>query len=139
MTDDDLLHHLRENTPLNRVRAVLSGIIGEGAQQSAQRGAPAPTKWRKWEFVAVDRLLDAAEQAGLIRRLPAEQPDWWPQPTDANWCQSLRDDCPEFADLPDELIRGMFADNREYKVTWDRLRDAYEQWRLMSNWMLGGT
>lgn len=65
-TDDDVMHHIRANSPLNQVRAVLSGVLGEAEQAEAQRRPPSPVERRKAEFRAVERILAKAVEVGIV-------------------------------------------------------------------------
>lgn len=67
MNEEDTIRHIREGSPLNEVRMVLSGIIGT-AEQRAIQDLDSPIELRRREFLAVERILEKAEQVGLITR-----------------------------------------------------------------------
>lgn len=67
MTKDEAMAHMRGNTPLDKVRACLSGIIGAAEQAGMQRNRPSPVEMRVAEFEAVQRLLRVAIEHGLVR------------------------------------------------------------------------
>lgn len=68
MTDEEALNHMKNRTPLDTVRACLSGIIGAAEQASAQRNPPTPIELRKAEFRAVEKLLRVAVEQELVRK-----------------------------------------------------------------------
>lgn len=73
MNDDEVMRHIRENTPLNQVRSVLSGVIGAAEQAGMQRRPQSPVEMRAAEFAGLQRILDAAVRHGLVR-LPTTRP-----------------------------------------------------------------
>lgn len=66
MTNEELLNHLKENTPENKLRAVFSGELGKHEQAAMQRHIPTSVEMRKMEFESVDRILKTAQDLGLI-------------------------------------------------------------------------
>ena len=69
MTQDEAMQHIRDQTPLNRVRAMFSSMLGTFEQLSAQRNPPTPVDIRIREFEGIQLLLDTAVDAGLVSRL----------------------------------------------------------------------
>lgn len=69
MTDEELMDHLKNDTALNKVRTVLSGVIGAADQAGQQRRPQTPVEVRKQEFAGVEKILDAAVEAGLVTRV----------------------------------------------------------------------
>ena len=69
MSPEEVMNHIREDTLLNQLRMVLSGIIGQMEQESMQRQRPSIQEIRALEFTSLERLLDKAEDLGLIKRL----------------------------------------------------------------------
>ena len=66
MTQDEAMQHIRDHTPLNRVRAMFSSMVGTFEQLSAQRNPPTPVDIRIREFEGIQLLLDTAVDAGLV-------------------------------------------------------------------------
>ena len=66
MTNDEIMQHIRERTPLDQVRAVLSGVIGSAEQAGMQRRAPGPIEMRGREFEGVQSILRKAVEVGLV-------------------------------------------------------------------------
>lgn len=69
MTDAECMDLLRGDSPKNKLRHVLSGIIGAAEQAGMQRRPPSPIELRRHEFEAVERLLCEAERLGLVTRV----------------------------------------------------------------------
>lgn len=66
-------------------------------------------------------------------------PWWWPQRTDAKWCQYIRDTYPDEIEDgcdSDEDIRYLWANGRNFIDTWDHLGDAAEQWEEAAAFIL---
>jgi hypothetical protein len=66
MNDKEVMTHIRHNTPLNKVRAVFSGAVGTAEQSARQRHSQCPIAMRKLEFEGVMRILNHAEQLGIV-------------------------------------------------------------------------
>lgn len=56
MTDKEVMDALRENTPLNRARAIFSGAWAAIEQACLQRVPPSPIEIRRMEFEAVRKI-----------------------------------------------------------------------------------
>lgn len=67
MTDDEVMTHLRDQTPFNHVRAVFHSETARLEQAFQQRKTPGPVETRKMEFAAVERILRIALEHGVIR------------------------------------------------------------------------
>ena len=59
-TQDEVMSHIRGRTRLDRIRSVLSGIIGAADQAAHQRHPQSPVEMRQKEFEGVFKLLRAA-------------------------------------------------------------------------------
>jgi len=69
LSPEDAMTHVINNTPLNKLRSVLSGIVGRMEQESLQRYRPSIQEIRAAEFNDLEHLLDRAEELGFIKRL----------------------------------------------------------------------
>lgn len=59
MTDEQVMTHLRSDTPLNRARAAFSSECGRIEQAGQQHEPPGPIEIRRMELEAVERILAA--------------------------------------------------------------------------------
>ena len=59
MTDDEVMHHIRNDTLFNKARAQFHYGCGRIDQASAQRRPAGPVEIRRMEFEAVLKILDA--------------------------------------------------------------------------------
>ncbi len=66
MDDKEVIRNIRENTPLEQARVVLSGTIGKFEQAGMQQGKPlTPVQQRKMEYQAVERLIAKIHELNL--------------------------------------------------------------------------
>lgn len=65
--------------------------------------------------------------------MATEKPWWWPELTDAIWCERIRGDYPEAASWDDESIRDEYADGLKYANLWDHTGDAAEQFEKLAD------
>lgn len=70
MTPELAMSHIKENSSLNKVRSVFSNHASGIEQSGMQRVKPTPQESRAMEFIAVVRILEKAEQVGLITMEP---------------------------------------------------------------------
>lgn len=87
MTDEEVLEHMRGDTPLDRARRAFSGACGRIDNARRQRCAPPPIEMRRMEFEAV------AEIAEAIREVPELAP-----PVTAEACAAFLDEAAAAAD-----------------------------------------
>lgn len=63
-----------------------------------------------------------------------KKPWWWPEHTDAAWCDRIRREYDEA--LSDDDIRDKYAGSRKYAVLWDHVGDAYDQFEKLADHFL---
>jgi hypothetical protein len=63
MTGEEAMRHIREDTALNKLRAIFSSECGRIEQAGMQRTPLGPVEMRAMEFDAVLRILKAAGAA----------------------------------------------------------------------------
>lgn len=64
----------------------------------------------------------------------SDNKEWWePTLTDDAWCERIRKDYPENADLTDSELRDYYADDQKYATTWDHVGDAYSQFEALAD------
>ena len=68
MTKEEAARHMREDTPLNQVMAVLSGVMGRVEQNGMQRRPSSPVEVRGMMLAGVERILAKAVEVGLVTR-----------------------------------------------------------------------
>lgn len=59
MTDEEVMHHLRADTRLNRIRKLFSGEAARIEQAGMQRTSLTGVEMRKMEFEAVIKIAEA--------------------------------------------------------------------------------
>lgn len=64
LTDREILDAMQADTPVNRVRKVFSGESARLEQAGMQRRPPSPIEYRRMEFEAAEKLLDAVSTSG---------------------------------------------------------------------------
>ncbi len=57
MTDEEVMKELRSGSHLNRVREILSGVIGQFEQDALQQPMILPIERRRREFEAVKKIV----------------------------------------------------------------------------------
>jgi hypothetical protein len=60
MTGEETMRHIREDTPLNKLRALFSSECGRIEQAGMQRTPLGPVEMRAMEFDAIARIMRAA-------------------------------------------------------------------------------
>ena len=60
-----------------------------------------------------------------------KKPWWWPERTDAAWCDRIRHEYDEA--MCDDDIREKYANGRKYAVLWDHVGDAYDQFERLAD------
>ena len=66
MTKEEAARHMREDTPLNQVMAVLWGEMGRVEQDGMQRRPSTPMEVRAMMLEGVERILAKAAEVGLV-------------------------------------------------------------------------
>jgi hypothetical protein len=62
------------------------------------------------------------------------KPWWFPEITDAAWCDRIRKDYPEdAAGMDDDDIREQYADGCKYADLWDHVGDARSQFEALAD------
>lgn len=67
MTNDEVMHNIRERTPLDQVRTVFSSRSAGIEQACSQRRPLGSIEMRGKEFEAVLAILDKAIEVGLVK------------------------------------------------------------------------
>lgn len=72
-SQDEIMHHLRNRTPLEQVRAVFSDACGRIEQAGMQRTPLGPVKMRGMELDAAEKIIAKAVEVGLARPSPQKE------------------------------------------------------------------
>jgi len=72
-SQDEIMHHLRNRTPLDQVRVVFSGACGRIEQAGMQRIPLSPVEMRGMELDAVEKIIARAVEVGLVCPSPQKE------------------------------------------------------------------
>lgn len=72
-SQDEIMRHLRERTPLDQVRAVFSSACGRIEQAGMQRTPLNPIDMRGMELDAVEKIIAKAVEVGLASPSPQKE------------------------------------------------------------------
>lgn len=60
LSDREIIDAMQADTPINRVRRIFSGESARLEQAGMQRRTPGPIEYRRMEFEAAEKLMEAA-------------------------------------------------------------------------------
>ena len=70
MTNDEVMEHIRNSTPLAQTMAVLSRVVGQIEQDGMQLHPSNPVKIKGMLLEGVNHILAKAQEVGLVIRTP---------------------------------------------------------------------